>query len=170
MILIALGANLPSRYGTPEQTIDAAYAAMMCRGIHVISRSSMWLSAPVPVSDQPWYRNAVAAVETAFSIPELLGELKAIEAEFGRELRERDAPRLLDLDIVAYGDDVYEAENLTVPHARAHERAFVLYPLQEVACDWVHPVLKLPVADLIADLPAGQEIKRADNLDSEVVA
>ena len=162
MILIALGANLPSRFGTPEETFQAAYEELGRRGARVVARSCVWISAPVPVSDQPWYRNAVVAVETSLSISDLLAELKAIEADFGRELRERDAARLLDLDIIAYADEVYEAEHLTVPHARAHERSFVLYPLQEVCPAWVHPVLGRNVDALIAALPAAQNIKKIE--------
>ncbi len=160
MILIALGANLSSRFGTPEQTISAARDALEGRGIGVLRMSSIWLSAPVPVSDQPWYRNAVLLVETDLEPLALLRALKALEVEFGRMSDERNAPRVLDLDIIAYNDELLEAEALTVPHPRAHERAFVLYPLQEIAPDWRHPMLQSDVAALIAALPEGQEIER----------
>ncbi|MCB1532498.1 MAG: 2-amino-4-hydroxy-6-hydroxymethyldihydropteridine diphosphokinase [Alphaproteobacteria bacterium] len=160
MILIALGANLPSQFGPPEETIQAAYTALARRGIAVRARSSVWLSAPVPVSNQPWYRNAVAQVETALDIPALLDVLKEIEAEFGRESRERNAARPLDLDIIAYNDDVLESADISVPHPRAHERAFVLLPLQEVCAGWIHPVLAHSVEDLIAALPPGQDIRK----------
>lgn len=162
MILIALGANLPSRFGAPEATLKAACDALERRGVSVVVRSSIWISAPVPVSEQPWYRNAVIVVETSLDAPELLNVLKAIEVDFGREGSERDAARLLDLDIIAYNDEFYETDGLTVPHARAHERGFVLYPLQEVCPDWIHPVLKLDVAALISDLPEGQRIEKSD--------
>lgn len=160
MILIALGANLPSRFGTPEQTLEAAYVEMQRRGVRVLSRSSVWRSAPVPVSDQPWYKNAVAVVETALDIPKLLSCLKAIEEDFGRVEAVRNAPRLLDLDIIAYDDFVHDEDDIVVPHPRAHERAFVLYPLREVAPDWVHPVLRCSVDDLIGVLPTEQNIER----------
>lgn len=160
MILIALGANLPSKYGCPEETLQAAKRALEELGVAVLAESSVWVSAPVPVSEQPWYRNAVIAVETSHSVPELLTVLKSIEQAFGRTLRERDAARVLDLDIIAYHEEVYEGEGLSVPHVRAHERSFVLYPLQEVAPDWVHPVLGKSIGDLIADLGDDAQIKK----------
>ena len=161
MILVALGANLPSRYGDPEATINAALERFEREGLHVLKRSSIWLTAPVPVSDQPWYRNAVVAIETDLSAQALIELLHAIEEDFGRVRTVRDAPRLLDLDIIAYHDEVHSDSNLIIPHPRMHARAFVLKPLQEVAPEWQHPVLSLCVDRLIANLPEDQQAERA---------
>lgn len=161
MILIALGANLPSRYGDPEATIEAALECFEREGVRVVKRSSIWLTAPVPVSDQPWYRNAVVAVETDLTAQELMVLLHSIERRFGRVRTVRDAPRLLDLDIIAYHDEVHDHSNMTVPHPRMHDRAFVLKPLQEVAPNWEHPVLGLSVTQLIAKLPEDQQAEQA---------
>lgn len=165
MIFIGLGANLSSSFGEPEETLYAAMEAIDgASGVHVIRRSSIWLSAPVPISDQPWYRNAVIAIETELTVSELMRLLQAVEHNFGRVRVEgqRNAPRVLDLDILSFNDEVYDSSALYVPHPRMHERAFVLYPLQEIAAGWKHPVLKRSIDDLIALLPEGQEIKRAE--------
>lgn len=160
MIYLALGANLPSRYGSPEETLRASLSALEASGIQLIKCSSIWLSAPVPVSDQPWYRNAVIAVRTSLDIPELLKALKDIEHDFGRESAARNAPRVLDLDIIAYNGQVYEDDSVTVPHPRMDSRAFVLRPLEEISSDWIHPVSEKTVQALIDELPEGQEIER----------
>ncbi len=161
MILIALGANLPSRFGEPEQTLKRAVSAIQARGIRVVKQSSIWKTAPVPVSDQPWYRNAVIRVEANLSALALLEVLHEIEADFGRVRSEKNAPRLLDLDLIAYNTDIIKEEGVFVPHSRMHNRAFVLKPLQEVAPQWVHPVLKRSVADLIKGLPVDDEIEKS---------
>lgn len=163
MILLGLGANLPSAYGAPEQTLKAAIDLLAGRDdMSVLAMSSIWLTAPVPISDQPWYHNAVIQIETELEPRALLSLLKGVEADFGREYAERNAPRVIDMDILAYHDVVYSSAVLNVPHPRMHERAFVLYPLQEVAKDWVHPVLTLSVSQLMQGLPADQEIKRLE--------
>lgn len=162
MILIALGANLPSRFGTPEDTLKAARLEVERCGVRVLQCSDVWLTAPVPVSDQPWYRNAVMVVETDLAPRALLKLLKEIERDFGRMLAARNAARVLDLDILAYGDVVLNDEVCCLPHPRLHERAFVLYPLRQVAVDWRHPVLGLSVDAMIARLPEEQVIEKLE--------
>lgn len=161
MILVALGANLPSRFGPPQATLEAALARLEGAGVRVLARSPWYLTAPVPASDQPDYVNGVARVETALDAAALLAELHAVEAEFGRVRTVANAARAIDLDLIAYGDDV-RTEAPVLPHPRMHERAFVLLPLADVAPGWVHPVLGRSVADLIAALPPGQGIRAAD--------
>lgn len=162
MILIALGANLPSRFGMPEDTLKAAQRELGLRGVRVLQCSDVWLTAPVPVSDQPWYRNTVMRVATDSEPGVLLKLLKEIERDFGRQHAERNAARVLDLDILAYGDVVIDDEVCCLPHPRLHERAFVLYPMHEVAADWRHPVLGLSVSEMIARLPEGQVIEKLE--------
>lgn len=164
MILIALGANLPSRYGSPEETLVQAISALEERGLRVVGRSSIWRTAPVPVSDQPWYRNGVIAVETDLSALDVLEVLHAVERAFGRVRAERNAPRLLDLDLIAYHAEIAQQDGFYVPHPRMHERAFVLEPLAEIAPEWVHPVLGLSVGEMLKNLPEGQEIEKAEKL------
>jgi len=160
MILIGLGANLPALDGaSPEETIWRAIDALNAiDGVSVVSISKLYVSAPVPVSDQPWYRNAVVALETALEPRALLGILQGIEADFGRVRMALNAPRTLDLDLLAYDDVVLEDEDLTLPHPRMHERAFVLLPLNDLAPEWVHPVSGEVLVALIEALPPDQEI------------
>ncbi len=166
MILIALGGNLPSCHGEPEETLLAARDALVFRGLTVSGFSSVWLSAPVPASDQPWYRNAVMSVETRLGAPALMALLQSVEEAFGRVrvAGQQNAARVLDLDILAYQDQIFHSADLLVPHPRMQDRGFVLYPLQEIAPDWVHPVLKRSVTAMIESLPAGQEIMRSQDV------
>lgn len=160
-VLVALGANLPSeRFGGPRETLDRALAELERRGVRILRRSRWYESAPVPVSDQPWYVNGVVSVATGLGPEALLGVLHAIEAEFGRVRAERNAPRVVDLDLVAYGGLVRPGPDAPLlPHPRAAERAFVLLPLAEVAPGWHHPTIGDTVEALIARLPAGQQIR-----------
>jgi 2-amino-4-hydroxy-6-hydroxymethyldihydropteridine diphosphokinase len=162
-ILIALGANLPTeRFGAPADTVRAAIDVLAgTDGICVKKISSFYETAPVPVSDQPWYVNAVIRVETVLSPHDLLVRLHEIEADFGRVRVMRNEARVLDLDLIAYGRQVLgDDSGLIVPHPRLHERAFVLLPVRDVAGDWVHPVLQQSIASLVGALPEGQEIRQ----------
>lgn len=157
MILLGLGANLPSAVGPPEATLEAALAALERAGVKVVARSRWYRTAPVPASDQPWFVNGVAKVETGLSPSALIALLQRIESEFGRIRGVRDAARSLDLDILDYDGLVEEGPGLILPHPRMHLRAFVLKPLAEVAPDWRHPKLDRPVSALIAALPPDQK-------------
>ncbi|WP_258549047.1 2-amino-4-hydroxy-6-hydroxymethyldihydropteridine diphosphokinase [Thalassospira profundimaris] len=165
-VLIAVGANLPTeRFGPPAQAVQAAVEALGdLAGLAVADVSSFYETAPVPISDQPWYVNAIVRVETTLPPHDLLAHLHEIEAGFGRVRIMRNEARVLDLDLVAYGRvQVRDDGGLVVPHPRLQDRAFVLLPLRDVAPDWVHPVLNKTVIELIDELPDGQEIRRIDN-------
>ncbi len=165
MILLGIGANLPSpRHGPPRATCEAALAALECDQVAVVRHSRWFHTAPVPPSDQPWYVNGVAAVETALAPAELLALLKGLERQFGRVSAVRDAPRVLDLDLLAYGDLV-QREDPILPHPRMSRRAFVLLPLADVAPGWRHPELGKTVETLIGDLHPGQVARPFDDTD-----
>ncbi|MGZ9143738.1 MAG: 2-amino-4-hydroxy-6-hydroxymethyldihydropteridine diphosphokinase [Candidatus Binatia bacterium] len=163
MILIALGSNLFSdAYGSPQDICAAAVEALEKRGISITARSRWFRTAPVPVSDQPWFVNGVIAVETLLPPAELLGLLHRVEAEFGRTRTERNEARILDLDLLAYNNRVSnETGGPMLPHPRLHERAFVLLPLADIDPQWRHPVSGVPIATLIAALPADQRAEPA---------
>ena len=159
MILIGLGGNLPSAVGAPDATVAAAIDALIGAGLRVEARSRNYRSAPVPISDQPWYTNAVVAVATELPPRELLALLHRVEARFGRERRQVNGARPLDLDLLAYGERVQAGGGVgepDLPHPRLHQRAFVLLPLAEVAPGWRHPITGDTVEHLIAALPPDQ--------------
>lgn len=166
MIFIGLGANLPTQqFGTPRATLGGALDALNQDGIRVVRRSPWYESAPVPVSDDPWYVNGVAEVETEMPPHILIERLLEIEQEIGRKRSFINAPRVLDLDLLSYDDVVIanveeEGSDITVPHPRMSERAFVMLPLFDLHCDWQHPESRQFIKDIIARLPAGQITRR----------
>jgi 2-amino-4-hydroxy-6-hydroxymethyldihydropteridine diphosphokinase len=161
MILIGLGANLSSPMcGPPAATIKAALEAFGALGIAVLRRSRFYESAPVPRSQQPWYVNAVAEVQTAMGPEPLLKALLDLEIRFGRVRGARGAARILDLDLLAYDEVQTPAEaHPALPHPRLHERAFVLRPLAEIAPDWRHPRFGKTVMEMLGTLPGDQEVR-----------
>lgn len=162
MIILAFGANIPSVYGPPEISVKRAMAAMANVG-HIIGVSSLWLSEPVPSTDVPWFYNSIMALECDLKPKSLLFHVKKMEQEFGRSADYAvGAPRPLDIDIIDFHGRVEETAGLSLPHPRAHERAFVLYPLREVAPDWGHPVLRLSVDEMIVRLPENQKLHRIE--------
>ncbi len=156
MILVALGANLPGVFASPRAALMAATDRLRENGLRIAALSRIFITKPIPESDQPWYHNAVVKLETDLGPYALLELLQTIENDMGRVRAERNAPRVIDLDLIAHGDHILDKPELIVPHPRAHERAFVLLPLRDVAPDWMHPVSKTTLADLIARLPADQ--------------
>ena len=162
-ILIGIGANLsPDGYSTPREGCEAAIASLAERGIDVVVVSPWYETAPVPVSDQPWFNNAVIAATTSMSAPDALVALHSVEARFGRIRNVRNAARVLDLDLLDYGGRTYHDENISIPHPRLHERAFVLLPMRDVAPGYTHPLSGLGIDDLITALPDHQQIRKAD--------
>ena len=155
---IALGANL----GDPAATVNAAFAALAELPQSMLTaRSALYRTAPVGILDQPEFVNAAARITTQLAQEALLDQLLAIEQRFGRIRAERNGPRTLDLDILLYDDLVIDTPRLTLPHPRLHLRAFVLYPLADLA-----PDLALPGrGSLAAWLPAvaNQGIVRLEN-------
>ena len=161
-VYIGLGANLPSReHGTPRETLEAAIGALAARGLEIVARAPFYESEPIPVSDQPWYLNTVIEVATDRTSPQLLGILHSVENAFGRVRGVRNAPRVLDLDLLDDRGTVRDGpESPLLPHPRLTDRAFVLLPLRDIAPRWRHPVSGLTVAELLESLPQGQKIRK----------
>ncbi|MBV9108934.1 MAG: 2-amino-4-hydroxy-6-hydroxymethyldihydropteridine diphosphokinase [Gemmatimonadetes bacterium] len=147
-VLIALGANL----GDPRRQLARAVEAL--RGfVAGLRASSVYRTEPVGYADQPDFYNQVAAGTTVLSAEELLDRMLAVEREMGRERTFRNAPRVIDLDLLAYGDAVIETPRLVLPHPGIPTRGFVLHPLAEVAPAWVHPVLGRTARELLSAAP-----------------
>jgi 2-amino-4-hydroxy-6-hydroxymethyldihydropteridine diphosphokinase len=153
VILIGLGANLPSPAGTPAETLKAALHRLAGRGITVETRSGFYRSQAWPNPADPPFVNAVAMVATKLSPAALLAVLHQVETDFERRRGVANAPRTLDLDILDY-DGRIEHGPPQLPHPRLADRPFVLFPLRDVSPDWRHPVTGLNVNELIAALPA----------------
>jgi 2-amino-4-hydroxy-6-hydroxymethyldihydropteridine diphosphokinase len=155
--LLAFGSNLGDR----RRTLSAARKALKREGeVRVLRFSRLFESAAQGgPPGQPLYLNAVLVVATALDPVRLLSCCQEIEAEFGRERRERWGPRTLDIDILAYGDRVSAGPGLILPHPRLHERSFVLLPLREVSPGWCHPLLGKTVPQLAAGLPDEDTIR-----------
>ncbi|MGE0419440.1 MAG: 2-amino-4-hydroxy-6-hydroxymethyldihydropteridine diphosphokinase [Acetobacteraceae bacterium] len=159
MILVAIGANLAGPDGAaPIVTCRSAVTLLDSQPTIRVAAVSRWFeTAPVPPSGQPPYVNAVVrlSVEPGVTIDPawLLARLMEIEAACGRSRSVANAARTLDLDLIAMDNLVRLSPDPILPHPRAHERAFVLAPLADVAPGWIHPVLGRSVEALLAELP-----------------
>jgi 2-amino-4-hydroxy-6-hydroxymethyldihydropteridine diphosphokinase len=158
MILIAFGANLPGPDGSPpEETCRRALAAIgKMSELSIAAVSPLYISEPVPISDQPSYITGVLRAGGDIDPAVLLARLLEIESRFGRRRSGLNAARSLDLDIIAMGamgSLVRAAPDPVLPHPRAHERAFVLCPLADVASEWLHPVIGQTASEILAALP-----------------
>lgn len=157
-ILIGIGANLAGRFATPLAACEAAVAALEQAGVAVLARSRWYRSQPVPASAQPWFVNGVVRVATRLPPAALLQMMHGIEERFGRVRRERNAARIIDLDLLAYGR-CRQQDGLELPHPRLDRRRFVLLPLAEVAPGWCHPSSGRTVAELVAAADQDQLIE-----------
>lgn len=162
-VFIALGANLDHPvYGPPERALEAALEELERRSVALRQVSPWYRTAPVPASDQPWYVNAVAEVETGLAADALLAQLHAVEDVFGRVRTVPNAARLIDLDLIDFHGEIAAGGpgRATLPHPRMEGRAFVLRPLADLAPDWRHPRTGAPIQALLAALPVDQAIER----------
>lgn len=174
--IVALGANLPSPAGTPEETLRAAQSALADSGYAVERASRIYRTPAAPAGSGPDFANAVALAEGPADPDAFLGVLHGIEARFGRERARRWGPRSLDMDLLDAGGAILpdlatylrwreaspEAlavsapEQLILPHPRIAERSFVLVPLAEIAPDWRHPETGLTARGMLAALPEAE--------------
>jgi 2-amino-4-hydroxy-6-hydroxymethyldihydropteridine diphosphokinase len=146
--VIALGANI----GNPKENLDLALA-LLCEAADVKAISSYYTTAPVGGPEQPDYLNAVCIIESDLPAMDLLSLLHGIEKSLGRERVEHWGPRTIDLDLIQYGGLLSKADELQLPHPRAHERRFVLQPWFEIEPDAIlltHGSIK----ELLEQLPA----------------
>jgi 2-amino-4-hydroxy-6-hydroxymethyldihydropteridine diphosphokinase len=145
---LSLGSNLPDAAGdSPAILADAVARLAAADGVRIVAVSSLYRTAPEGGVAQPDFFNAVVVGDTTLGADALLTLCQAVEAAHHRTREVRWGPRTLDIDVLAFGDEVSDAPALTLPHPRAHERAFVLVPWAEVDAD-AHLVGRGRVADL----------------------
>jgi 2-amino-4-hydroxy-6-hydroxymethyldihydropteridine diphosphokinase len=165
MILIALGANLPSRAGPPNITLRAALRSLSRRGARLRAVSHFYRTPAWPEPVDPRYVNAAAWLATRLGPFELLNMLHEVETEFGRDRSVapeiKNAPRTLDLDLLDY-EGLVQAGPPQLPHPRISDRSFVLVPLRDIAPDWRHPVSGRSLRELLAAL--GPEAEAPERL------
>lgn len=143
---VGVGANL----GNPlEQCRDALERMDATPGIKLLRRSSIYRSEPAGFREQPWFVNAVAEVRTVLAAVDLLKALQGIEQAMGRVRERRDGPRVIDLDLLLYGQDIVRQPDLTIPHPRMHGRRFVLMPFYEIAPYVLHPAFGISIQGLL---------------------
>jgi 2-amino-4-hydroxy-6-hydroxymethyldihydropteridine diphosphokinase len=145
---IALGSNLVSDFGDCDANLHEAVRRLGEFG-EVKAVSSFYDTEPVGYQDQPRFLNGAVVLETSLAPLELMRALLEIEQTMGRERSVAKGPRIIDLDLLLYGEKVMNTAELTLPHPEMQERRFVLEPLDEIAEDWAHPVLGLTVREML---------------------
>jgi 2-amino-4-hydroxy-6-hydroxymethyldihydropteridine diphosphokinase len=153
-VYLSLGSNLGDR----ETNLRDAVARLRTEG--QVSVSSFYETQPVEFTDQAWFLNCAAALETGQTPEQLMAAILNIEQQMGRQRIQKKGPRIIDIDILLVGDLILESPELTIPHPAMHKRRFVLKPLAEIAPEARHPVLKKAIRELLTALPAGQLVRK----------
>lgn len=154
--------SLGSNAGDRVAHIEAVLGLLAEAGVAVRRRSALYETEPVGTTTQRWFVNCIVEVETELMPLGLLRAAKRIERALGRRVSAGPQPaaRSIDIDIVAYGRQVVNHPELTVPHPRLAERRFVLEPLREAAPEWRHPVTRLSAAEMLATLRDHAAVRR----------
>ncbi|MBI5327521.1 MAG: 2-amino-4-hydroxy-6-hydroxymethyldihydropteridine diphosphokinase [Deltaproteobacteria bacterium] len=145
-VFISIGSNIGDRLKNCKDAIDNLVHS---KGIRFIKASSFYETEPWGEIEQNWFINCVVQVETTFDAESLLVLLQNIEMGFGRERIKKGGPRVIDFDILFLNSAIINTKNLIVPHPLLHKRRFVMMPLNEIAPDFIHPVLKKSAAELL---------------------
>ena len=156
-VIVALGCNDKGVWSSCREALEAALARFRSEGIDVVARSSWWSSLAWPDPQDPPFLNGVVMVRTAHDPHELMAALGRIEDAFGRERSVRNAPRTLDLDLIAYGRLSGDLDGLILPHPRAAERRFVMGPIVEIAPLWRHPTQGGTASELAETASVGRD-------------
>jgi len=144
-VYLSLGSNVGDR----EANLFRAVEELARRGARIIRRSSFYETEPLEIRDQAWFLNCAVEAETALTPHQLITVLLEIEIEMGRRRSIKYGPRNIDIDILLFGASVVGTPDLVIPHPRMAERRFVLVPMNEIAPDARHPVLKKTIGELL---------------------
>ena len=155
-VYLSLGSNVGDR----EENLRGAIAALPGAGVPVKRVSSIYQTEPVDLLEQPWFLNCVVEAEPSVPAAELLRALREIERRMGSKKLVARGPRLIDIDILLYGQQTIEGPELQVPHPRMHLRRFVLAPLAELVPDLQHPSWSGTAAELLATLDDKSEVRK----------
>jgi len=154
-VFISIGSNLGNR----ELNLNRSVSLLSGR-YKILSASSIYETDPVGVKDQPDFLNAVIKIGTTMLPDCLLKFIKDIEAEMGREQKLRWGPRIIDLDIIYFGNLIVETPKLKIPHSHAHQRRFVMEPLCEIAPDLKHPVSGVDSKTILSEIKSDERTVR----------
>jgi 2-amino-4-hydroxy-6-hydroxymethyldihydropteridine diphosphokinase len=155
-VYLSLGSNVGDRV----KNLRDAMAALGKTGVQVVRVSSVYETAPVDYLEQAWFLNMAIEAETELPALDLLHMLRGIETQMGNKKLIAKGPRLIDMDILLYGDQVIDTQELQVPHPRMHLRRFVLEPLTEIAPDVRHPVFGQTVAEMLTQTPDKSAVRK----------
>ena len=158
VVYLSLGSNIGNR----RENLSAAIAALAGAGVHVRRVSKMYETEPVDYLQQAWFLNCVVEAETNVAAVELLRRLRGIETSMGSAKPFAKGPRLIDLDILFYGDAVIDSAELQVPHPRMAQRKFVLVPLAEIAPQVRHPVNGQTIGEMLQATQDRSEVRAAE--------
>lgn len=155
-VLISYGSNMGDK---KENCKEAIRRILNIKGVTILRESSFYRTDPVGMTEQDWFVNGLISVETDIPPEELLDRLLSIELQMGRVREEKWGPRLIDLDIISYGDKVMESEKLTLPHPETPNRAFVLIPIRQIEPTWIHPVTGKTGGEMLQELSEDQQVQ-----------
>jgi 2-amino-4-hydroxy-6-hydroxymethyldihydropteridine diphosphokinase len=158
-VFIGLGSNLGDR---TERLRQAQQKLLESQTIRLVLASSIYETDPVGKTDQPLFLNQVIEIRTTLAPEDLLTHLLQVEQELGRVRRERWGPRIIDLDVLAFGQRVEQSKRLVLPHPELHRRRFVLQPWAEIAPEFEVAVFSTTVADLLQKCSDKSRVKKLE--------